>query len=193
MSQISTHVTLLRALAEDENADAWDEFVQRYGSLIQGVARRQGLPAQDCDDVVQDVLMALTGNMKRFEYDPSKGKFRAYLKTISLRAVFARFRQKHRDQAQGDVEDATSPLAQALETSWEEEWRQYHLRRAMAHIEPEFSDLDVAAFRAYAVEQRDAKRVSDALGISLDRVYQAKSRFLKRLRERVTEQIEEEG
>lgn len=83
-----THASLLARLTADADPMVWGEFLDRYGELIQSFARRQNLQAADRDDVVQDVLVALTQNMPRFTYDQSRGKFRSYLKTITLRAIF---------------------------------------------------------------------------------------------------------
>lgn len=42
--------------------------------LLAGFARRRGLQGADCDDLVQDVLMALVKAMPGFRYDPHKGR-----------------------------------------------------------------------------------------------------------------------
>lgn len=195
MIAYTTHITLLGKLGEDENPAAWDEFCDRYGELIRSFARRQGLQTADCDDVLQDVLVALSGSMRRFEYDPAKGKFRSYLKTITLRAVFRKFRQKQRAGGQGLDEGVDADAHDDAETDqrWEDEWRQHHLRQAMRTIDAEFSDADRAAFRLYALGERSAKDTAEALGISVDSVYQAKSRITARLTALVETQVKDEG
>jgi len=191
----TTHITLLGKLGEDHNPAAWDEFCDRYGDLVRSFARRQGLQAADCDDVLQDVLIALSGSMRRFEYDPAKGKFRSYLKTIALRAIYKKFRQKNRPGGQAPNEDAAESAAVDPETDrrWEEEWRQHHLRQAMRTIDAEFSDSDRAAFRLYALGNRGAKETAEALAISVDSVYQAKSRIMARLSALIETQVKDEG
>ncbi len=49
------------------------------------------------------------------------------------------------------------------------------------------------AFDAYAVAGRDVRETADALDMSVDQVYQAKSRILKRLGRLVEQQTLEEG
>ncbi len=195
MTAHTTHITLLDKLGEDHNSLAWSEFCDRYGELIRAFARRQGLQAADCDDVLQDVLVALSGSMRRFEYDPAKGKFRSYLKTITLRAIFKKFRQKQRVGGQGPGDGAVEAAAVDPETDsrWEDEWRQHHLRQAMRTIDTEFSDTDRAAFRLYALGGRGAGETAEALGISVDSVYQAKSRITARLAALVETQVRDEG
>ncbi|HRQ76396.1 MAG TPA: sigma-70 family RNA polymerase sigma factor [Phycisphaerales bacterium] len=187
----TTHISLLARLGEGADPLAWAEFCHRYGELIRNFARSRNLQPADCDDVLQDVLMALTRSMPGFEYDPSRGKFRSYLKTVTLHAIFARSRQNHGQAPLREVEAAAA--RPDIESSWDEQWRQYHLRQAMNRIEAEFNESDLAAFTQYALNGRSAKDTAGALGLSLDQVYQAKSRILKRLSTLIDEQVEEEG
>ncbi|HRP64042.1 MAG TPA: sigma-70 family RNA polymerase sigma factor [Phycisphaerales bacterium] len=187
----TTHISLLARLGEGADPLAWAEFCHRYGELIRNFARSRNLQPADCDDVLQDVLMALTRSMPGFEYDPSRGKFRSYLKTVTLHAIFARSRQNH---GQAPLREGEAAAARPdIESSWDEQWRQYHLRQAMNRIEAEFNESDLAAFTQYALNGRSAKDTAGALGLSLDQVYQAKSRILKRLSTLIDEQVEEEG
>ena len=194
-AETTTHLTLLARLTAGRDPDAWDEFCRRYGELVRGFAHRQGLQAADCDDILQDVLIRLVRTMPRFTYDPAKGKFRSYLKTVVLRAVYERFSQKKGVKPVENIESAANSAAgdAQIEQVWETEWRRYHLRQAMRTIEVEFSAKDVAAFQAYAVDGRDVQTTCDLLGISADQVYQAKSRILRRLSALIEQQVEDEG
>ncbi len=191
MAARTTHITLLKRLSAGDDRTAWRDFVDRYGDLIRGFARRAGRSDNDADDVLQDVLVALVAVMPNFQYDPSKGRFRGYLKTIVLRSLSKKRRQ---NDAARSLEEGDDPVGDdESESNWELEWRQYHLRRAMSMIETEFSVQDRAAFQRYAVEGHAADETARTLGISVDQVYQAKSRILKRLGTIVAEQVDEEG
>ena len=194
-AQVSTHTTLLRRLAQGNDEVAWREFCDRYGELILSFARRQGAQPADCDDDQQEVLVGLWRVMRYFKYDEKKGKFRSYLKTATLRAVFQRLRQKAGRRTIGSYEEALSEAKgdDALEAIWEEEWRSYHVRLAMKTINNEFTEATRAAFRACAVEGKKAQEVAEALGMNLNQVYKAKSNVTKRLRVLIDRQIEEEG
>jgi RNA polymerase sigma-70 factor (ECF subfamily) len=195
ISQTGTHATLLARLAEGPDSAAWDEFWRRYGDLVRGFASRQGLQPSDCDDILQEIMMKLVQSMPGFTYDPARGKFRSYLKTIVLRAIFQRFPQKRRFRSVEDIDAAVDAAGCDLEIeeTWETEWRRYHLRQAMRSIEVEFSAKDISAFQAYAVDGNDVQTTAAALGLTTNQVYQAKSRILKRLSELIERQIEEEG
>lgn len=183
-----THSTLLVRLRDAADGGAWREFLERYGDLIRGFCARRGLQAADVEDVCQDVMVSLTKAMGKFEYDPARGLFRSYLKTVVVHAISKRMCQK---QASAGLSQAPDPSDG--EEPWELEWRQYHFRRAMHAIDSEFSEADRRAFRLYGVEGRPAPEVAELLGVSVDSVYQAKSRVLKRLSRVIDEQVREEG
>jgi RNA polymerase sigma factor (sigma-70 family) len=191
----TTHISLLQRLSEGQDAAAWQEFHERYGALITGFARRRQLQPADCEDVAQEVLLSLTRTMPGFRYDPAKGKFRSYLKTITLHAVFKCKLQRHGEVDVQHIEEATRAACvdEEIEAAWEAEWRQYHLRQAMRTIAVEFNPPDRQAFQGYAVEGRDVRETAASLQLSVDQVYQAKSRIMRRLSELIDRQVQEEG
>jgi len=191
----STHSTLLTRLSEGVDPAAWREFHDRYADLLLGFARRYGIQPADCDDVVQEVFLNLTRSMKGFEYDPSRGRFRAYLKTLTLRTIFKIWRQKKDAKALEDteVEEKAAKVDPEVEALWEEEWRHYHIRLAMRRLGGEFSEKDRMAFSEYALMDRSGAETAKMLGLSVDQVYQAKSRILKRLGQLIMEQVDDEG
>jgi RNA polymerase sigma-70 factor (ECF subfamily) len=193
--EYSTHITLLTRLTESADPSAWREFHDRYADLLLGFARRYGIQPADCDDVVQEVFLNLSRSMKGFEYDPAKGKFRGYLKTLTLRTVFKVLRQKKNVKALEDteVEEKAAAVDPEVEAQWEGEWRSYHIRTAMQRLGKEFSERDRMAFSEYALMERSAAETAEALGMSKDQVYQAKSRILKRLGDLISEQVQDEG
>ncbi len=191
----TTHATLLARLVHGAEPSVWDEFYQRYGGLIRSFARRQNLQPADCDDVLQDVLLSLTRALPEFSYDPCKGKFRSYLKTTTLRAIFKRKWREKGDVTLEHIEEATQAASsdEVIEQHWEAEWRDYHVRLAMRTILVEFNAADREAFERYASRGADAKSVAAELGMSADQVYQAKSRIVSRLTELIDAQVRDEG
>lgn len=199
-TQTATHATLLARLSNGSDDAAWAEFHQRYGELIRRFARGRYLQPSDCDDVLQDVLLSLSKAMLRedgggFRYDPAKGKFRAYLKTMVIHAVAKKSRQKAPAQSLGEVEEATRAMGNdpSVEEDWESQWRQHHVRNAMVVVEAEFKDSDLEAFRRYALLEQEAAGVAESLGMSVESVYQAKSRIMKRLAHAIESQVADEG
>jgi len=92
-----TNMDLLLQLKSNETVNremGWGIFVDRYGPIICGFARNAGLPSSEADDIMQTVLFNFFRVADKFEYDPSKGRFRGYLKRITLNAIRERYRKK---------------------------------------------------------------------------------------------------
>jgi RNA polymerase sigma-70 factor (ECF subfamily) len=195
ISHSTTHASLLARLSGGADRGAWAEFFDRYAELIRGFAQRQNVQPVECDDILQDVLMALTKSMPDFVYDPAKGKFRSYLKTAVLHAIYRRSCQKGGAVSLENLEALTEAGAidETIEAGWEAEWRQYHLRQAMKAIAAEFNESDRQAFERYALAGGDARETAEGLKMSVDQVYQAKSRILRRLSELIDQQVQDEG
>jgi len=85
------------------DADAWRDFDELYRPLLTSWLLRHALQTQDVEEVLQDVLAAVVSEMPRFQYDPEKGRFRAWLRTILVNRLRMFWRQrKARPKAIGD-------------------------------------------------------------------------------------------
>jgi RNA polymerase sigma factor (sigma-70 family) len=190
----TTHGSLLVRVADPADPTAWSEFCRQYERMIRSFAARLGVAGAEADDVVQEVLISLTKAMTGFDYNPAKGKFRSYLKTVVVRAIYRR-RQKEPGNV-GGIEQADKNAGardEELDAVWEEEWRQQHLRRAMSTVEAEFNPSDLRCFQAYVLNGEDAAEVANRYEVSVGQVYNAKHRILARLRAVIAEQVEDEG
>ena len=107
----------------------WREFTDTYVPVIAGFARNAGVPPREIDDVIQDALLNFFRAAKRFEYDPSRGRFRGYLKSITLNAI--RSRHRRRRPATRENEDLEMPLdGERADALWDREWTEQLLHRA---------------------------------------------------------------
>lgn len=190
----TTHVSLLERLTEGVDPAAWVEFHRRYRDLIRGFAVRYGLQPADCDDVTQEVCLALSKSFKQFAYDPDKGTFRSYLRSVAINTINRKRRQEPTASAlPDDVEDPRCDADPAAEAAWEDEWQKYHVRRAMRRLLSTTSERDRIAFTRYALEGGPAVQIAEEMQLTVDQIYQIKTRILKRLSALIAEQIEEEG
>lgn len=186
----STRATLLLRLRDRTDRLSWQEFHERYGELLLRYARRRGASAEDAEDVVQEVEMSLLSALDGFEYDASKGRFRAYLRTAVVRALG---RKAKKDERQGENMDpvAFDYLAAVKDCDsdekWEAEWRMHRLRWALREIAPEFEAQTLEAFKMNVLGGKSVDETAEELQLSKASVYQAKSRVLKRLRSRLDE------
>ena len=92
---------LLRNLSEcpvlEDDESNWGQFVEMYEPVIRAFLSVEGTNENDLDDAVQDVFMRLVRIMRREGYDPSRGRFRSYLRTVMRRVLIDRFRRQEAD------------------------------------------------------------------------------------------------
>jgi len=184
----STRLTLLMRLRDRSDKLGWDEFHERYGQLLYRYARARGAKHEDAEDVVQEVEMYLFRAMDGFEYDARKGRFRAYLRAAVVHALGRRASKQARQPAVLDPHnfDFMSGIQEASEDArWEREWQFNRLRWAMRSIAGSFEPATLKAFQEHVLAGRSVDETAEELGLSKASVYQAKSRVLKSLKERL--------
>ena len=94
----------LMAAAQTGDRVAYESLLRHCVSFIVSIARRQGVPPDRTDDVVQEVL--LTIHRARATYDPRRS-FDAWLRVIVERRAIDILRQMHRR----GVREVHAPLA----------------------------------------------------------------------------------
>jgi len=184
----TTHLTFLLRLRDRADKLSWQEFHERYGQLLYRYARSRGASHADAEDIVQEVEMYLFKALDGFEYDARKGRFRTYLRSAVVHAL-ARRASKQAQQPAGLDPQTLDYLSnqQEAETDarWEREWQLHRLRWAMRSVAEEFEPTTLKAFEMHVLAGRSVAETADKLELSKASVYQAKSRILKCLRERL--------
>jgi RNA polymerase sigma-70 factor (ECF subfamily) len=177
----TTSISLLERLSQPGDGEAWERFVRIYAPLIFAWARGVGLPAGDAEDLVQDVLSILVEQLPDFRYDPDKS-FRGWLRTITTNRCRDHFRRRvmrPRTTSTGHVDSQVSDGADAMA---EAEYRRHLAGRALDVMRSEFEPSTWKACFECVVNDRPPREVAAELGISVNAVYVAKSRVLRRLR-----------
>ena len=190
-----TRASVLLRLRADGTLDrqvGWNDFARIYGPVIAGFARNAGVPPQEVDDVLQDVMLGFFRQSQHFEYDPARGRFRGYLKTVTLNSIRDRHRRKRpKVGLPENFEPAESD--DALHATWDHEWTQHLLRRAMEKVKATVQPKTLEAFERYGVRGESAESVSKSLGMSEASIRHAKMRIMHQLREEIQRLREEEG
>jgi RNA polymerase sigma-70 factor (ECF subfamily) len=164
---------------------AWDEFRVRYVPVIAGFARRLGCKPQDVDDVIQDVLLGFFLRSPTFVYDPSKGRFRRYLKVCTYHALHKRLGAGVR--LLGRPLDEIDPDSVAVEQVWNDAWEQQLLSLAIEEIRRDSGHTRAfSAFEQHVVQDRSAEVVAKELGLHIKSVYRAKDQFTRLLKARLS-------
>ena len=178
--------------AEHERELGWQEFSDRYRPVILGFARNAGLASQDAEDVLQDVLLGFFRVSDAFEYDPSRGRFRGYLKRATLNVIRKRLRRRDRVMGEDDAGDAAID-GDRLDAVWEREWAAGLLSRAIDAVRSSFDPRTFEAFELYVVRGLPAEVVAERLGMRINSVHQARSRVGRAVDKHLQALREEEG
>jgi RNA polymerase sigma-70 factor, ECF subfamily len=184
MTADSTSATLLGRLRAPQDTAAWERFVELYTPVVYRWARRAGFNEVEAPDLVQDVLLHLLRSLPTFEYDPGKGRFRGWLKTVVL--------NRARDLLASRRPDPVDPRTLSTEPIdppefWDVEYYRLLLDRALALMRTEFEESTWRACWEHLTSGRSARQIGAELGISEAAVFTAKSRVLKRLRHELQE------
>jgi len=176
-----TPASLLEQVRDPTDQAAWKRFVQIYTPLLYHWAHRIRLQDQDAADLVQDVFTVLVQKLPEFKYDRQKS-FRAWLKTILLNKW--RAQQRHRALLTMETNGSAFALAEEEDPDGlsETEYRQQLVHRALQLIRGEFQPASWQAFWESVIVGRPAPQVASEVGITVNAVYIAKCRVLRRLR-----------
>jgi RNA polymerase sigma-70 factor (ECF subfamily) len=194
-----TRASLLIKIRDRSDHGAWREFMNLYGPVVYGFARKRGLQDADAADLMQDVMRSVANSIGQLDYDRGRGSFKGWLFTVTrnklLNFVSAR---KIRPQATGDSSTNqilnSHPDAKDGSETWELEYQRRLAALAMERIRGEFHESSWQAFWLTAVEGQSAADVSKQISLSTGAIYVAKSRIMARLRDEVEAmRLEEEG
>jgi RNA polymerase sigma factor (sigma-70 family) len=185
-----TRASLLVQIRDGANHGAWQEFVQLYGPVVYGFARKRGLQDADAADLMQEVMRSISAAIGRLDYDRNQGTFRGWLFTITRNKVFNFLSARRiRPVASGDTSTnrmlETHPDAGDGNDEWELEYQRRVAALAMERVKGEFQENTWRAFWLTAVEGVAVADVAKQVGLSAGAIYVAKSRVLARLKEEV--------
>ena len=164
-----------------------------YDPFIYRQARRYGLQHADARESVQEVLIAVSKAVRKFEVSPDRGRFRTWLYAVG-RNVCLRYLSRLRSrELSGENTELTAMLAavpspESLGSPELGIELQRHIFISMSQqIRSEFQSNTWTAFWQTAVENHSIQVVADGLKMSVGSVYVARSRVMARLKQRVQE------
>ena len=131
--------------------------------------------------------------MQQFEYEPARGSFRGWLKTITTNVVRDLHRKKSSSEVTGGsaepwldrltTTDTVNSLVDQIEASYREEL----LEEAMSRVQLRVHEHTWEAYRLLTEEGQTASETASRLNLKVADVYVAKSRVLKLLKATVAE------
>ncbi|QEH32937.1 RNA polymerase sigma factor SigX [Aquisphaera giovannonii] len=184
MSDVTdTSATLLQRLQDPGNADAWAEFAGRYGRAIKGWCLRRGLQEADADEVSQGIVAEIHDRLRRFSYDPWRGRFRGWLRAVTHSAC-ANFLERDASRRFRPLVDDL-PARDDLDAEVDREARRELMEAAAARVRARVTGRDWDVFRELTSGGRKAPEIAEGRGLSVASVYMIKHRILAQIREEV--------
>ena len=187
----TTRSSVLKAVADTENAAAWNRLFDLYAGFVFSMARHKGLKPEDADDIVQVVFADLARNLPTFKYDRKKGRFRSYLTGLVNWRVMDRLKASKRDAELKANFWEEAKAAGGDDDFSEREWQVAAMEEALRRMKPSVSPEHYAAFVASAVEGQDTDVVTKLYGISRDSLYQIRKRLTVKLHDKLAEVLDE--
>jgi RNA polymerase sigma factor (sigma-70 family) len=192
-----TSLSLLDRARGDVTDEAWQHLAEVYSALLRSWLTRFQVASTDADDLVQEVLLTISRELRQFEHSGQPGAFRNWLRTILVHRLRDFWRsRKYRPAAIGG-----STWAEQLEQLSDEssnvsrEWNLEHDRHVMARllesVRPRFEPKTWEAFHRQMFGGQRADSVAAELGIPLNSVYVARSRVLSALRREAAGLVDE--
>ena len=184
-----TSLSLLERLHHSSENESWTRLTDLYTPLIRSWLRRYDVQDSDANDLVQEVLLAVSKNLGKFEHAGHPGAFRGWLKGILVNRLrnFWRARDRRREaRGHSDIEARLAELeipTSELSQLWNQEHDRYVLRQLLELVKPHFASNTWTAFCRVALKGEKPRDVASEMQISLNAVVTAKSRVLGRLRQ----------
>lgn len=186
-----TRESLLLKIRDSENSVAWERFTAVYRPAVVRLARRRGLQEADAEDLAQRVLVAVARAIGNWEKDCKRGSFHNWLLRIARNEMINMMTRGRIVGCGGSsVSEQLEQLPaeqDALETLVEDEHRRAVFRWAADEIRPEFHEATWLAFWLTAIEALPVEEAATEVGKSVGSVYAARSRVMRRLKEKVRE------
>ena len=125
----------------------WERFYKSYRALVLLRGRDLGLSGTDLDELQSRVMLKFFEKRQTFRYDPSKGRFRDYFRTVVTTTALDMLREKRNTLLVQDMstlsEDA---IAEENTATYEMEWRAHIFGQALQEAK---NTLPVRAVQAF--------------------------------------------
>lgn len=191
MTTPRTRQTLLEKLKDRYDETSWLEFQAAYNPYILRILRALKMNSHDCQDLQQNIMLIAWKSLPKFEYNPDRGSFRAWISTVTRRetAHFIKKRQKtfvslNSEDAE-KLKDTLDNLSKPeIDDSITKEWQAFISEKAWGNIEPRFTGKVIEVFQR-VTKGEDVEQIARDTGISESSVYVYKKRVLNSLQKEI--------
>lgn len=186
----TTRASLLLRIRDREDSAAWEAFDAIYRPMLCRFARSRGLGEADTEDVVQQCMASIQAHIEGFDYDPDKGRFKSWLRTMVNNRIRNLLRDRREKQADTrEFENVLDPT-DTPEEAFERLWMQQHLWHCLRQIQAEVEQTTFKAYQYYVIEQRPIGEVCGELNLTTNQVYTIKWRLTEKVSAKMKELLD---
>lgn len=186
----TTRPSLLVRIRNHEDSAAWTTFDDIYRPMLQRFALACGLNPVDAEEVAQQCLTAIQEHIGSFEYDPEKGRFKAWLRTIVNNKVRNLLRDRRDRQAESRQFNELPTQEDSPEEVFEKLWMQEHLWHCLRELQKDVEEKTYKAFQYYVIDQWPIERVCQELNMKANHVYTIKWRMTEKVSDKMKELLD---
>ncbi|MGA2063730.1 MAG: sigma-70 family RNA polymerase sigma factor [Thermoguttaceae bacterium] len=188
-----TRASLLLRLRDWQDHEAWIEFVTLYEPVTYRLLRRNGLQDADAREVMQELFLAVSRSIDRWDPAKDRGSFRGWLRRVARNLVvnWLKHRGRHVIAAGGSDLQAMLDMLPAAEgpqsAEFDQELRRAVFQRAAEQVRGEVQPATWQAFWETAVVGTSPAETAKKLSMTVGALRVAKCRVLARLQAAVNE------
>ena len=195
----TTTTLLLDSLKDESNERVWVGFEGRYRPILQGVARRLGLPVEDAADVAQQTLFEFVRDYRLGKYKRGQGRLRTWILSIarnrSIDLLRARGRERRHAADTESITESNEPTLDAAESAWNMEEERTIYRQAYAELmqNSKTEPHTARVFQLIAERGMSSEAAAHECGVTVEQARLANHRMTRRLQEivgRITQAYE---
>lgn len=135
------------------DSEALQRFAQRYRPAVREYLRRRGFSDSDGEDICQDVFVRVLSSRVLMDADPSRGRFRSLMLTITSRTIADRLRRRREL-----ISEAPEPAVED-ESEFDTAWMLNLAERAMARLREDSSPYHEVLAEHLAGRKQDRQRL----------------------------------
>lgn len=173
-------LTELVARASHGDAAAWNSIVERFSSLLWGVARGHRLRQEDAADVVQNTWLKLLDHLDSIKQPEALAGWLATTAQHEALAVLRKGKREHLVRDDDLATDVPDEQALALDTALLDDERDGELWTCFRHL-PERCQVLLRALMAS--DRPNYRAISESLGMSVGSIGPTRMRCLDKLRD----------
>lgn len=182
---LETSASLLSGLRKNDEPglynDCWERFVDQYTPLIYSWSRQIGLQHQNAEEITQELMCRLVRTLRNYHYDKTQ-KFRSWLFVCTRNVIYQFWKDqaKRKSDQLFDLNEVgqRQSLIEFLNENYDREFE----IEARQRVQEKVGDRDWKVFLSLTETPQDANSVAKENALSVDNVYQIKSRVVALLK-----------